>query len=239
MGVEMVRTVLALSDPDVGRAFRRTLDGSGDCTCVGATHRLDEVRPLVADHTPDVLVLDVAFRRADPGLLPELVNHGGRTAVLVYVDHGPEDCAIRHLLERQDRGRLSNGAVALLDECCLTSLKQDARGCVARGTGPDGILRAVRAVAAGQVAPGPWLTAVARRLQGPNAPPGPNGISPRELEVMVHLGNGLSDGEIAGRLGICEQTVKNHVSRTMAKLGLGSRDEVGRLAAEHRLRLED
>jgi DNA-binding NarL/FixJ family response regulator len=56
---------------------------------------------------------------------------------------------------------------------------------------------------------------------------------------MVHLGNGLSDGEIAGRLGICEQTVKNHVSRTMAKLGLGSRDEVGRLAAEHRLRLED
>jgi DNA-binding NarL/FixJ family response regulator len=56
---------------------------------------------------------------------------------------------------------------------------------------------------------------------------------------MTHLGKGLSDEEIAGRLGICVQTVKNHVSRTMAKLGLESREDIGRLAAEHRLRLEE
>jgi LuxR family maltose regulon positive regulatory protein len=78
---------------------------------------------------------------------------------------------------------------------------------------------------------------VARSVQGRNGRGEPDAISPRELEVMVHLAEGLSNKEIARRLDIREQTVKNHVSRTMAKLGVDSRLAVGLLAAKHNLRL--
>lgn len=235
----MIRALVALSDAAVGRGFQAMLEESEDCSCVSLTGALDQVRKLTRTHAPDVVVLDVAFRRADGTLLPELLALDPAPGVLVYVDHGPDECAIRHLLGRGGRSRLSGGAVALLDDCCLTSLKQDAQGCLARGTGPEEFLRAVRTVAAGEIVAGPWLTMVARSVQGRNGRGEPDAISPRELEVMVLLAEGLSNKEIGRRLGIREQTVKNHVSRTMSKLGVSSRLEVGLLAAKHNLRLAE
>ena len=61
-------------------------------------------------------------------------------------------------------------------------------------------------------------------------------ISARELEVMTLLAKGLSKSR-SPSVGIREQTVKNHVTRTMEKLGVENRTEVGLLAARHHLRL--
>lgn len=235
----MIDVLIALADTAVARGFRAMLEDAEDCEPVAVVQELEAVRPAVRRHRPRVLLLDVTFRRADASLLPDLLAMDPAPGVLVYVDHGPDECVVRHLLSRGGRSRLSGGAVAILDDCCLTSLKNDALGCLARGAGPDTLLDAVRRVAAGEVVAGPWLTMVARSVQGRNGRGEPDAISPRELEVMIHLAEGLSNRQIAERMDIREQTVKNHVSRTMAKLGAESRLEVGLLAAKHKLRLAE
>ncbi len=53
--------------------------------------------------------------------------------------------------------------------------------------------------------------------------PGPRGLSAREAEVMSLIADGQTNGEIAARLFLAEKTVKNHVRRIYAKLGVGSR----------------
>lgn len=235
----MIRVLVAVSDPVVARGLQSVLGDAEDCRCVASTREPERIRPLAEETAPDVLLLDASFRRGDASLLPGLLELDPAPGVLVYVDHGPEECVVRHLVTPGGRSRLSGGAVARLDDCCLTSLEHDARGCLAKGASPEQVVDAVRAVAAGEIVAGPWLTVVARSVQGRNGRSDPDAISPRELEVMVLLAEGLTNREIGARLGIREQTVKNHVSRTMAKLGVDNRLEVGLLAAKHDLRLVD
>lgn len=128
--------------------------------------------------------------------------------------------------------------MARLDDCCLTSLRRSALGCVARGSTPESVVGAVLAVGRGEVVAAPWLASLAKAVHGPTSRAGDDTpISVRELEVMALLAKGLSNKEIARRLGLREQTVKNHVTRTMQKLGAENRTEVGLLAARHKLRL--
>ena len=235
----MIDVVVALADSVVARGFQAMLDDAADCACLEVVGERADIRPAVRRNKPDILLLDVAFRRADADLLPDLLAMDPAPAVLVYVDHGPDECVVRQLLAPGGRSHFSGGAVAMLDDCCLTSLKNDARGCLARGADADEFLDTVRRMADGEIVAGPWLTMVARSIQGRNGRGEPDAISPRELEVMVHLADGLSNKEIAERMEIREQTVKNHVSRTMAKLGASSRLEVGLLAAKHKLRLAE
>lgn len=93
----------------------------------------------------------------------------------------------------------------------------------------------------------PAAAIVARRLRlrgarglprGPRAATRQNlaNLSPRELEVLSLLGGDLRNAEIAGRLHIAEKTVGHHVSAILAKLGVGSRREAARVAAERQIR---
>ena len=237
----MIDIVVAVPDAVAAMGLQAVLDEADDLKVVARTEDPDRIRTLVAEHEPDVVLLDVSFRRADPELVPDLAGMEKPCKVLVHVDHGPDECAVCHMLEVGGRARLSREAVARLDECCLTSLNQMALGCLAQGTSPEGGRRTVRTVAAGEVAAAPWLTALATTL-GPTNGHGrdkPSAISVRELEVMTFLAKGDSNKEIAKAMGIREQTVKNHVARIMEKLGARNRMEVGLLAAKHHLRLEE
>jgi DNA-binding NarL/FixJ family response regulator len=62
----------------------------------------------------------------------------------------------------------------------------------------------------------------------------PAGLTRRELEVLGSLAEGLTNAEIAAKLVISEKTVAHHVSAILGKLGVGSRYEAARLAAEDR-----
>lgn len=101
---------------------------------------------------------------------------------------------------------------------------------------PERILKAIRAVTSGEIAAAPWLAAVLNQESGRSRRPRPAGDQPvtaRELEVISLVAEGLSNKEVARRLGIREQTVKNHLVQISKKLGVSSRLEIGLEAVRH------
>ena len=235
-----IRVLVAVEDPIASIGLRTVLDEAPGIDALPAPGSLEDVRSLVAQDPPDVLLLDVALRRADPQLLGDIADAHPGTRILVYVDHSPQDCALQHMLELGSRARLSPEALSKLDDCCLTSLRQRAQGCLGTGVQADVVVRSVRSVAAGEIAAAPWLASLAQTIHAPGGKAREQSpISVRELEVMTLLAEGLSNRQIAERLCIQEQTVKNHVTGTMEKLGVRNRTEVGLLAARHNLRLVD
>jgi DNA-binding NarL/FixJ family response regulator len=232
--------LVAVKDPIASIGLRTVLEQAPGIDTLPAPDSLDDIRTLVGTDPPDVLLLDVGIRRSDPQLLGDLVDTHPGTRILVYVDHSPQDCALQHMLELGSRARLSPEALSKLDDCCLTSLRQRAQGCLGTGVPADVVVRSVRSVAAGEVAAAPWLASLAQTIHAPAGKAREQSpISVRELEVMTLLAEGLTNRQIAERLGIQEQTVKNHVTRTMEKLGVRNRTEVGLIAARHNLRLVD
>jgi DNA-binding NarL/FixJ family response regulator len=229
-----------VEDPVLQLGLETILDGSGDCRPVGRVSALADIRAAVARLQPDVVLLDVAFRRRDETLIPQLARTGRGARVIVLVEHAYEDCALRRLVTASSGAGLSPQALALLDDCCLASLRASARGCLPRNANPDDILNAIRTVADGEIAAASWFGVMLdqsehRRRTGGPATPTP--ITARELEVAALVAEGRSNKEVAGILEIREQTVKNHLTRIMRKLGLGSRLELAVFAIRHHVTL--
>lgn len=112
-----------------------------------------------------------------------------------------------------------------------------AWGFLARDAGPERIVAAVRAVAAGLVALEPELVSA---LPGSPAGPLPNAdgiddLTAREREVLTLVAIGLTNKAIGQRLAISDHTVKFHVAAILAKLGAESRTEAVHLAARRGL----
>jgi DNA-binding NarL/FixJ family response regulator len=91
---------------------------------------------------------------------------------------------------------------------------------------PRELARAVRAAHAGEALLDPAVASrlVAAVVQAP-AGGGGDGLTARELEVLAHIGGGLSNKRIARALGISESTVKAHVGHVLAKLGVAARTQ--------------
>ncbi|MFE3601984.1 response regulator [Streptomyces sp. NPDC059096] len=126
-----------------------------------------------------------------------------------------------------------------LDEYAFSGLKAGASGFMLKDVPPGELLNAIRAVHSGDAVVAPSTT---RRLLDRFAPMLPSSDKPqnkelgrlteREREVMMLVAQGLSNGEIAGRLVLSEATVKTHVGRILTKLGLRDRVQVVVLAYE-------
>jgi DNA-binding NarL/FixJ family response regulator len=210
-------TVLLADDQALVRAgFRALLNAEPDIEVVAEAGDGLEAARLAAETRPDVVLMDIrmpgvdgleATRRiaADPALA------GTRVVILTTFE---------------------------LDEYVFEALRTGASGFLVKDTEPVELLRAVRAVAAGDALLSPSVT---RRVIGEFATPGGRGrpsgppeeaeraleqLTDREREVMVLVGEGLSNDEIAARLLISPATAKTHVSRTMVKLGARDRAQV-------------
>ncbi|MEV7778260.1 response regulator transcription factor [Kitasatospora sp. NPDC088351] len=127
-----------------------------------------------------------------------------------------------------------------LDEYAFAALKAGASGFLLKDVPPTELVAAIRAVHGGDAVVAPTTTRrmidrFAEVLPTPHNAPGPNTLGPlteREREVFLLVAQGLSNGEIAARLVLSEATVKTHVGRILAKLGLRDRVQAVVLAYE-------
>ncbi|MCD0482482.1 response regulator transcription factor [Streptacidiphilus sp. ASG 303] len=127
-----------------------------------------------------------------------------------------------------------------LDEYAFAALKAGASGFLLKDVPPAELVAAIRAVHAGDAVVAPTTTRrmidrFADVLPGPHRAAGPPAVArltEREREVFLLVAQGLSNGEIAARLVLSEATVKTHVGRILAKLGLRDRVQAVVLAYE-------
>jgi DNA-binding NarL/FixJ family response regulator len=136
--------------------------------------------------------------------------------------------AIRRLAARGDRPR----AIALTtyadDASVLGALRAGARGYLTKDAGADEIRAAVEAVARGEAALDPAvqhhvLAALTEEPESVGEAQLPDGLTPREAEVLALIAEGLTNGEIADRLVVSAATVKTHVNHIFAKTGVRDR----------------
>ncbi|HEX5619057.1 MAG TPA: response regulator transcription factor [Solirubrobacteraceae bacterium] len=200
----MIRVLLA-DDQRVVREGLGTLLGLLDgIELVGTAADGEEAVALAVRHDPDVVLMDLRMPRVD----------------------GIE--AIRRLAERGDRPR----AIALTtyadDASVLGALRAGARGYLTKDAGADQIRAAVEAVARGEAALDPAVqhhvvAALSEPAVEPAAPELPDGLTPREAEVLGLIAAGLTNAEIADRLVVSAATVKTHVNHIFAKTGARDR----------------
>jgi len=116
-----------------------------------------------------------------------------------------------------------------LDDYVFGALRAGASGFVLKDAPAAELVRAVRVVAAGEALLAPSITRrliadyAARGRPDPRNAAALNELTPRETDVLRLIAHGLSNQEIAADLVLAEQTVKTHVSRVLAKLGLRDR----------------
>ncbi|BCJ48209.1 DNA-binding response regulator [Actinoplanes ianthinogenes] len=211
------------------------------------------VRVLVVDDQVLIRAGLAALLRAAPEI--EVVGEAdsGTAAVRLAAQHQPEVVlmdirmhdmsgieATRHILAQggERAPRVLMLTTFDLDEYVYDALRAGAHGFLLKDTPPQRLIAAVTEVADGEMLFAPTVT---RRLVesytgrvGPQSGPRPelSALTSRESEVLRLIGTGLSNADIAAQLIISEATVKTHVNRTMAKLGLASRAQAVVLAYE-------
>ncbi|WP_370409569.1 response regulator [Streptomyces fradiae] len=204
-------TVLIVDDQPLQRfGFRMLLASNPDTEVVGeAAHGAEAVRQA-AELRPDVVLMDVRMPGMD-GIeaTRRIVAGGGRSRVLVLTTFD-------------------------LDEYAHAALRAGASGFLLKDALPEELLAGIRAVAAGDAVIAPSLT---RRLLDTYArqlPARPHGrpadddprlraLTDREREILIAIGKGWTNTEIAERLVLSESTVKKHVGRVLAKVGARDR----------------
>src|SRR4051812_38656100 len=205
----MIRVLLADDQALVRAGFRALLDAQDDIDVVAEAADGDEAVALAIEHRPDVVLMDIRMPGTD-GL-----------------------AATRRIAED---ARLTDVRVVILttfdlDEHVFEAIRLGANGFLVKDTEPAELLRAVRAVVAGDALLSPSVTRrlieeFATRAKDPGRVPGLHGLTEREREVMALVGQGCSNDEIAERLIMSTATARTHVSRAMVKLGARDRAQL-------------
>ncbi len=201
-----VLRVLLVDDQELVRSgLRRILRRKDGFDIVAECADGDEVEAAVDAYGPDVVVMDLRMKRVDGiDATRRLRERPGGPPVLV--------------LTTFDDDELLSGA-----------LRAGAAGFLLKDSPAEELIKAVRAVAAGDSWLDPSVTgrvlATYREAAtgGGRQSPALHDLTPRELDVLRLVGRGRSNAEIAASLVISEVTVKSHVGHIFAKLGLRDR----------------
>lgn len=210
------RSVTALASParivladDMGlfrTAVARLIDQQDDLSVVGQASNGVEAIEIARQVQPDIVVLDIEMPVMD-----------GITAARMLREEMP-DCRIVMLTVWED------------DDHLLEAIKLGVHGYLLKDLTPDDLFSMLRAVMNDETPLSPGLVGrllVALRETGRSAttPPAVAGqdLSPRELEVLRLVADGLTNKEIASKLCITVGTVKNHIHNALAKLEMENR----------------
>jgi DNA-binding NarL/FixJ family response regulator len=201
-----IRIVLVDDQELVRTGFRMVLDAQPDMTVIGEAGDGLAAVEFARAHSADVMVMDARMPRMD-GV-----------------------AATRRIRQAGDRPRVLMLTTFDLDEYAFAALKAGASGFLLKDVPPEELLFAIRAVHSGDAVVAPSTT---RRLLDRFAPMLPAGdtqaaseleeLTERERQVLILVAQGLSNAELAQRLFVSEATVKTHVGRILAKLGLRDR----------------
>ncbi|SBV27679.1 two component transcriptional regulator, LuxR family [Micromonospora krabiensis] len=215
-GGEPVRVLIVDDDALVRAGLSMILGGVPDLRVVGEAADGGEVPAAVAAARPDVVLMDIRMPRLD-GL--------AATEALRAQPHPPEVLVL---------------TTFHADEQVLRALRAGAAGFLLKDTPPAEIVQAVRRVAAGEATLSPAVTRTLIAHVTGAVPGGPDprreralrllaGLSEREREVAVALGQGRTNAEIATDLYMSVATVKAYVSRLLTRLDLNNRVQVALL----------
>ncbi|MFD5945003.1 response regulator [Streptomyces collinus] len=212
--------VFLLDDHEVvRRGVHDLLNDEPDITVVGEAANVEQALVRVPALRPQVAVLDVRLPDGDGvTVCRELRSQMPELACLMLTSFDDEE--------------------ALLD-----SIMAGASGYVLKQIQGSDLVSAVRTVAAGQSLLDPSATAklMARLRQAQEPEPEPDalpGLTEREREILALIGEGLTNRQIGQRLYLAEKTVKNHISRLLAKLGVERRIQAAVIATQAQDRLK-
>ncbi|MFI6620230.1 response regulator [Streptomyces sp. NPDC050528] len=206
--------VFLLDDHEVvRRGLSDLLDAEEDISVVGDAENVEHALVRAPAVRPHVAVLDV-----------RLPDGNGITVCRELRDQMPE-LAVLMLTSFDD------------EDALLDAIMAGASGYVLKQIKGTDLVSAVRTVASGQSMLDPATTARLMRslraepAQAPETAPELASLSPREREILALIGDGLTNREIGKRLYLSEKTVKNHISRLLAKLGVQRRVQAAVLAS--------
>jgi DNA-binding NarL/FixJ family response regulator len=217
----MTGVLLVDDHPLIRKGFRLILDAETDIQVMGEAGDGTTAVSMCSALRPDVVLMDVRMPGRD-GIeaTREIVAAGLPSRVLILTTFD-------------------------LDDYVYAGLRAGASGFLLKDTQPDDLVAAIRTIAVGDAVLSPGAT---RRLiqqfattQQAEPPSGQGGaqirqvLTTRERDVFSLIAVGMSNSEIAGRLFLSEGTVKIHVGRILAKLGLRDRVQAVVLAYESRL----
>jgi DNA-binding NarL/FixJ family response regulator len=207
--------VLLVDDEALLRAgLRMILESADDLTVVGEADDGAAAVAAVGRARPDVVLMDIR--------MPQLDGLSATAAVRAAPD--PPEVIVLTTFDA--------------DDYVFRALEAGAAGFLLKDTPPQDLVRGVRLVAGGDAMLSPGITRrLISRLTGDprverrrEARARIDGLTGREREVLVEIGNGHANAEIAARLHMSEATVKSHITHLFEKLAVTNRVQVAILA---------
>lgn len=202
----MIRVLLVDDQALVRGGFHSILDGQEDIEVVGEAADGAEAIDSALTLLPDVVLMDIRMQRLDGIEATRRLLDGGRSATRVLILTTFDD-----------------------DEYVHQALRAGASGFLLKSAPPRELAGAVRTIAAGEALLAPEITRgmiedyTRRPRPGTGRPTGLERLTPRELEVLRLVARGRSNAEISADLFLSAPTVKTHLTRILAKLGLRDR----------------
>jgi len=194
-----IRVLIVDDHPVVRAGLANVLGAESDIDIVGEAKDGMEAIDKALELQPDVILMDILM----PGC-------SGVEAMIAIREKLPTTLVVMLTLSERE-------------EDLFQAVRFGARGYLLKSTSIDDILAAIRQVAEGQAILSPYI---AGKLLDEFRKPFPDVLlSPREMEVLILVGKGLTNYQIAEKLTITQGTVKNYLQRIIDKLHLGNRAE--------------
>ena len=200
---QTIRVFLADDHPIVRRGIGDLLETEAGISVVGEATNGEEAVAGVQTSQPDVILMDLVMPKMD----------------------GLE--AIRQIKANQPEAKILVLTSFATDDKVFPAIKAGALGYLIKDTSPEALLNAIRQVYQGQASLHPTIAQkLLSEISNPvPAPPTPDPLTEREVEVLKWVARGYSNQEIAEALVISVATVYSHVSNILSKLHLASRTQ--------------